>query len=93
MYIQEYVNNESLEDISDFWETTNTNEDNYYENVVAKSYVGDKLYGVPMQYNLQYLYYNKDMFSDAGLNPDAPPSTFEELEECAKALTNVEEGK
>ena len=44
-YIQEYVNNESLEDISDFWETTNTNEDNYYENVVAKSYVGDKLYG------------------------------------------------
>lgn len=92
-YIQEYVNNESLEDISNFWETTNTNEDNYYENVVAKSYVGDKLYGVPMQYNLQYLYYNKDMFSDAGLNPDAPPSTFEELEECAKALTNVEEGK
>ena len=92
-YIQEYVNNESLEDISDFWETTNTNEDNYYENVVAKSYVGDKLYGVPMQYNLQYLYYNKDMFRDAGLNPDAPPSTFEELEECAKALTSADEGK
>ncbi|MCI6464710.1 MAG: ABC transporter substrate-binding protein [Faecalicatena sp.] len=92
-YIQEYVNNDSLEDISDFWKATNTNEDNYYENVVAKSYVGDTLYGVPMQYNLQYLYYNKDMFSDAGLNPDAPPTTFDELEECAKALTDKDQGK
>ena len=91
-YMQEYVNNDSLEDISDFWDATNTNEDNYYENVVAKSYVGDKLYGVPMQYNLQYLYYNKDMFDTAGLDPDAPPSTFDELEECAKALTDTEKG-
>ena len=50
-YLQEYVNNDSLEDISDFWKVTGTNEENYYESVVAKSYVGDKLYGVPMQYN------------------------------------------
>ena len=27
------------------------------------------------------------------MNPDAPPSTFEELEECAKALTSADEGK
>ena len=92
-YLQEYVENDSLEDISDFWEATGTNEDNYYENVVAKSYVGDKLYGVPMQYNLQYLYYNKDLFEDAGLDPDAPPATFEELEECAKALTDPDKGQ
>lgn len=92
-YLQEYVNNDSLEDISDFWKVTGTNEENYYESVVAKSYVGDKLYGVPMQYNLQYLYYNKDLFSDANLDPDAPPTTFDELEECAKALTNTDKGQ
>lgn len=92
-YLQEYVNNDSLEDISDFWKATGTNEENYYESVVAKSYVGDKLYGVPMQYNLQYLYYNKDLFSDANLDPDAPPTTFDELEECAKALTNTDKGQ
>ncbi|RRK37001.1 ABC transporter substrate-binding protein [Schaedlerella arabinosiphila] len=92
-YLQEYVNNDSLEDISDFWKVTGTNEENYYESVVAKSYVGDKLYGVPMQYNLQYLYYNKDLFSDANLDSDAPPTTFDELEECAKALTNTDKGQ
>ncbi len=92
-YLNEYVKNDGLEDISDFWSKTGTNQDNYYENVVAKSYVGDKLYGVPMQYNLQYLYYNKDLFEAAGLDPNAPPTTFAELEECAKALTDSGKGQ
>ena len=90
-YLEEYVNNEILEPVDDFWETTGTNEDNYYENVVAKSYVGGTLYGVPMQYNLQYLYYNKDLFEAAGI--ESAPATFEELEETAKALTDAGNGQ
>lgn len=90
-YIKEYVNNEMLEPIDDFWKATDTNEDNYYENVVAKSYVDGTLYGVPMQYNLQYLYYNKDLFAEAGI--ESAPATFEELEKSAKALTDVEKGQ
>lgn len=90
--INEYATNDMLEDIGDFWEATGTNKDNFYENVLAKSYVDGTQYGVPMQYNLQYLYYNKDMFEAAGLDPDAPPATFEELEEYAKALTDNSKG-
>lgn len=90
--INEYATNDMLEDIGDFWEVTGTNQDNFYENVVAKSFVDGTQYGVPMQYNLQYLYYNKDMFEAAGLDPDAPPTTFEELAEDAKALTDTSKG-
>ncbi len=90
--INEYANNGMLEDIGDFWDVTGTNKDNYYENVLAKSYVNGTQYGVPMQYNLQYLYYNKDMFKDAGLDPETPPTTFAELEEAAKALTDSSKG-
>lgn len=90
--INEYANNDMLEDIGDFWDVTGTNKDNFYENVLAKSYVNGTQYGVPMQYNLQYLYYNKDMFKDAGLDPEAPPTTFAELEEAAKALTDSAKG-
>lgn len=90
--INEYATNGMLEEIDDFWDATGTNKDNFYENVLSKSYVDGKQYGVPMQYNLQYLYYNKDLFEAAGLDPDAPPTTFEELEEYARALTDTAQG-
>ena len=90
-YIQEYAENGMIEPIDDFWEATGTNEDNYYGNVVAKSYVDGTLYGVPMQYNLQYLYYNKDLFESAGI--DKAPTTFDELAEDARALTNKDAGQ
>lgn len=87
-YVKQYAENGLIEDISDFWQVQGIDESNFYENVVAKSYVGDKLYGVPMQYNLQYLYYNKDAFAAAGLDPEAPPTTMEELRAAAIACTD-----
>ncbi len=87
-FLKQYAENGLIEDISDFWEVTGVDESNFYENVLAKSYIGDTLYGVPMQYNLQYLYYNKDIFAAAGLDPETPPTTLEELEKAAIACTD-----
>lgn len=87
-FLKQYADNGLIEDISDFWETQGIDPKNFYENVLAKSYVGDTLYGVPMQYNLQYLYYNKDLFAAAGLDPENPPATLEELEAAAIACTD-----
>lgn len=88
-FLKQYAENGLIEDISDFWETEGVDEGNFYENVLAKSYIGDTLYGVPMQYNLQYLYYNKDIFEAAGLDPEAPPTTMDELKEAAIACTDA----
>ena len=41
-------------------------------------------YGIPKDFSTLGLYYNKQMFEDAGLQP---PTTWEELEETAKAFT------
>jgi multiple sugar transport system substrate-binding protein len=87
--MQQYVDNDMLEPIDDFWEATGLDSSNYYENVLAKSYINDTQYGVPMQYNLQYLYYNKDLLEAAGLDPDAPPTTLDELAEYAIATTDA----
>lgn len=87
--IAPYVSNDSLEDISNFWDTAGVDESNYLKNVVDLSYVEGKLYGVPMQYNVQYLYWNKDLFSAAGLDPDTPPATMEELADFAVKLTDA----
>ncbi|MDI3517938.1 MULTISPECIES: ABC transporter substrate-binding protein [Caldanaerobacter] len=44
-----------------------------------------KTYGLPKDYNTLALFYNKDMFKEAGINE--PPKTWEELKDAAKKLT------
>jgi sn-glycerol 3-phosphate transport system substrate-binding protein len=44
------------------------------------SYKG-KLYSMPFNSSTAMLYYNKDVFKKAGLDPEKPPTTFEELYE------------
>ena len=82
------MSNDSLEDISDFWETTGADKGNILENVLELSHVDGKLYGTPMQYNVSYLYWNKDLFSAAGLDPEKAPATMDELAEYAVKLTD-----
>lgn len=43
-------------------------------------------YGMPFAARIGRLFYNKDLFEDAGLDPKAPPETWEELLEAATAL-------
>lgn len=44
-------------------------------------------YGIPWQRSTIIMYYNKDAFTEVGLDPEAPPTTWEELEEYATKLT------
>ena len=88
-YLHQYEENGLIEDISDFWDTAGVDKSNFLENVVDLSYVDGKLYGTPMQYNVQYLYWNKDLFKAAGLDPDTPPATMEELADFAVKLTDA----
>ncbi len=87
--MEQYKENGMIEPIDDFWEVSGVDKSNYYENVVAKSYLDGVLYGVPMQYNLQYLYYNKDIFAAAGLDTETPPTTLDELRTAAIACTDA----
>ncbi|MHA6691364.1 extracellular solute-binding protein [Devosia sp. A449] len=43
-------------------------------------------YGVPISIFPRSIYYNKDLFTEAGLDPEAPPATGAELMEDAKAI-------
>lgn len=54
--------------------------------------LNDNLYSMPFNVSTQILFYNKDMFKDAGLDPDKPPKTFDEIEEYAKKLTDKDKG-
>lgn len=46
-------------------------------------------YGIPFTTDTRLLFYDKDMFKEAGLDPEAPPSTWDELIETARKLDKV----
>jgi multiple sugar transport system substrate-binding protein len=46
------------------------------------------IYGIPRGANTIALYYNADMYKAAGLDPDNPPKTWDELYDAAKKLTD-----
>lgn len=51
------------------------------------SYVDGKIYSIPFQRSTEIMYYNKDKFVEAGLDPESPPENWDELLEYAKKLT------
>lgn len=53
---------------------------NYYK-------VDGKLYSMPFNSSTALLYYNKTLFEEAGLDPDRPPRTYEEVLEYSRVLT------
>jgi multiple sugar transport system substrate-binding protein len=45
------------------------------------------IYAVPTSAQALGLVYNRDLFAKAGLDPDAPPQTWDELRDAAKRIT------
>ncbi|MEK8212806.1 ABC transporter substrate-binding protein [Paenibacillus sp. FSL L8-0463] len=56
-------------------------------NIIRYYTIDDKLNAMPFNTSNPILYYNKDAFKAAGLDPENPPKTFEEFEAAAKALS------
>ncbi len=61
--------------------------DSFYPALMENGKVDGKTYGVPFQRSTIVMYYNKDMFREAGLDPEKPPTSWEELAEVGAALT------
>lgn len=59
---------------------------------IAPQYVHEDFggrYYVPWNATTQMMIYNKDLFREAGLDPNAPPETFDEYLEYAEKLNNL----
>ncbi|MEK5444352.1 ABC transporter substrate-binding protein [Fredinandcohnia sp. FSL W7-1320] len=56
------------------------------ENIVNYYSLDGKFYSMPFNSSTPVMYYNKDAFSAAGLDPESPPATYEEVEATGKAI-------
>lgn len=71
-------------------------QDNFIDGSWAEgvNMIDGEMYTVPDVINLPStaIFYNKDLFAKAGLDPEQPPRTFAELREYAKKITEAGNG-
>jgi multiple sugar transport system substrate-binding protein len=68
-----------------------------YASALSPGHVGlgtyqGKEYGVPYWADLSVLWYNKKLFTQAGLNPDDPPTTYAQILSDAQAINKLGHG-
>ena len=59
----------------------------FYKAFMLNSQTGGKTWGIPFQRSTVVMYWNKELFKEAGLDPDKGPTDWAELKEAATKLT------
>ena len=59
----------------------------FYPALMENGRTRGKTWGIPFQRSTIVMYYNKDAFRAAGLNPENPPATWDEFVKAGKKLT------
>lgn len=87
IWLGEYVEADLIRDITDkalAWSEW----DDIVDSFKDSSKWNGKIFGIWLNTDVRVLTYNKKLFREAGLDPDKPPTTWDELMEIAKAISD-----
>ncbi len=73
--IDDYLGSEKEAYLSDF-----------YPSLLKVTAEGGKVYGVPLALSVPVVFYHEDLFTQAGLDPQKPPQTWEEFLQTAETI-------
>ncbi|SFM30573.1 sn-glycerol 3-phosphate transport system substrate-binding protein [Paenibacillus sp. 1_12] len=59
----------------------------FEENILAYYTLDNQLNSMPFNTSNLIMYYNKNLFKAAGLDPEKPPATYDEIKSAAQAMT------
>ncbi|TYL53279.1 ABC transporter substrate-binding protein [Agromyces mariniharenae] len=80
------LENDQLKDVTDELEELGY-ADKFNPIIISEVTDADgRIYGFPRQAYANGLHYNRDLFEQAGLDPDQPPATWDEVREAAKTI-------
>jgi ABC-type glycerol-3-phosphate transport system substrate-binding protein len=85
-----YVDKGALLDITDRLEAAGIRESQYVPAYYRLGQHRDRMWADPTTPSTLALHYNQRLFREAGLDPDKPPETLEELDAFAEKLTRWE---
>jgi multiple sugar transport system substrate-binding protein len=66
--------------------------DDFYPRLAEYDVIQGKRYALPVSTNNMQLIWNKDLFKQAGLDPETPPKTWEEMQSMAEKCQNPANG-
>lgn len=64
---------------------------NLEENILSYYEIDGDLYSMPFNTSNAVMFYNKDMFERAGLDPEDPPSSYSEMIDAAQKIKDEED--
>ena len=78
--------------VQDFMDAEGFDTSDFEPNVLAYYTVDGKQYSMPFNTSTPLLYYNKDMFAAAGLDPEVAPRTFAEVADWCRCCAGYGSG-
>jgi ABC-type glycerol-3-phosphate transport system substrate-binding protein len=79
---------QQIADVTDYVNELPYAEDFNPSVLAAAQGTDGKIYGLPTDVYGVGLHYNRDLFEQAGLDPDSPPTTWDEVQSDAKAIAD-----
>ncbi|WP_246145060.1 ABC transporter substrate-binding protein [Oceanobacillus sojae] len=80
------VNSGHIDPIQKFIDEDGYDMGHLEENIVNYYKIDNQFYSMPFNSSTPVMFFNKDAFEEAGLDPESPPQTYEEVEEASKAI-------
>lgn len=86
-WIEPFASQGILKDLGELGVTVEELSEDINEAVLRAAQYDDKLYGIPLMLDARIGIYRKSMFEEVGLDPEQPPTNWDELREYANLLT------
>jgi multiple sugar transport system substrate-binding protein len=67
----------------------NVRREQFYDWAWDQGVYNGQTYGIPQETDVRVLFYNKNLFEQAGLDPNQPPKTWADVEKYAEKLDKV----
>ncbi len=64
----------------------------FFDSFMMNSRANGKTWGVPFQRSTIVMYWNKELFKEAGLDPERAPASWDEMVQYARKLTKTDAG-